>query len=74
MSWKKVGLWLASAARVAARGALWASNHPEVVQALGAVAVLAGHPEAATVVAQAGAIREDIQSAAAALSAAVKKS
>lgn len=52
-NWKNVGLGLAKVATTAASAALWASNHPEV---LSAVAMVAGHPEVATLVT--GAISE----------------
>lgn len=53
---KTIGLWLAKAASYAARGALFVSQHPEVVQAVGAVATLAGHPEAAAIAAEAASV------------------
>ena len=45
--WKNFGLVLAKVAKGAAYGALWASQHPEVVTA---VAGIAGHPEVAAVI------------------------
>lgn len=40
--WKSVGLGLAKAGVLAGKGALWASQHPEVIST---VASIAGHPE-----------------------------
>lgn len=45
--WKYVGKTLANVAKYAGQGALWASQHPEVI---GTVATIAGHPEVAAVV------------------------
>lgn len=45
--WDKVGKGLATVAKFAAQGALWASQHPEVIET---VASIAGHPEVAVVV------------------------
>lgn len=44
--WKGFGSALAKVATVAAQGALWASQHPEVVAAVSAIAVNAGAPAA----------------------------
>ena len=49
MFWKNVGKALAGVAKAAAKGALWASQHPEVVES---IATIAGHPEVAAVIAQ----------------------
>lgn len=40
--WKNVGLGFAKVGKGAAKGALWASQHPEVV---GAVAAISGHAD-----------------------------
>lgn len=40
--WKNVGLGFAKVGKGAAAGALWASQHPEVI---GAVAAISGHAE-----------------------------
>ena len=47
--WDRIGHALAVAAKYAGKAALWASAHPQVVEE---VAVLAGHPEVAAVVAK----------------------
>lgn len=69
MSLKTIGLWLAKAAVYAAKGALYVSNHPEVVQAVGAIATLAGHPEATALVAEAARVSETVGYATSALPA-----
>lgn len=45
--WDKLGKVLAKVARVAAKGALWTSQHPEVV---GIIAQVAGSPQVAAIV------------------------
>jgi hypothetical protein len=42
--WDRVGGALALVAKGAAKGALWASQHPQVVAAIGAIAVGRGAP------------------------------
>lgn len=44
--WDRIGKGLAVVAKGAAAGALWASQHPEVIAS---VATIAGHPEVAAV-------------------------
>lgn len=48
--WDHVGQALANIGKYAALGALWASQHPEVIET---VASVAGHPEVAAAVAKA---------------------
>ena len=45
--WNRLGKALAITAKAAGKGALWCSEHPEVVAT---VATIAGHPDVAAVV------------------------
>ena len=47
-TWKAIGKGLAAVAKTAAAGAVWASQHPEVIAG---VATVAGHPEIGAAVA-----------------------
>jgi hypothetical protein len=60
MFWKNFGLVLAKIGKVAFAGALWASQHPEVVSQ---VASVAGHPEVAAVIGKAAPIVEAVAAA-----------
>lgn len=59
-NWDRVGSILATIAKLAGQSALWASQHPQVVQT---VATLAGHPEVAAVAAKAAPIAQAVGSA-----------
>lgn len=49
--WQHIGMGLAKVAQGAARGALWASQHPQVIAA---VAQVTGHPDVAAVITAVG--------------------
>lgn len=55
--WKSIGKALATTAKYTAKGALWASDHQEVV---GTIATIAGHPEVAAAVAGISQVREAV--------------
>ncbi len=58
--WDGFGKVLANIAKYAGEGALWASQHPEVIET---VASIAGHPEVAAVVVKAAPVAKAVGTA-----------